>query len=191
MHCAKPLVVWFEHRAEPQQSKDVLQPEQMPKHPPPPPPPPHAGPTRVLVADDSKVVRIKTGRLLTQHHYQVDYAVDGLDALRQLQDHAPDLLITDVEMPGLDGFELTRHIRADVRTARLPVIMITAADERHRDQAQAAGVSVLLGKPYADEELLTQLRLALGVHADTPVSTHAGTSADTSADAQDRSATPA
>ena len=137
--------------------------------------PQRSGPARVLVADDSKVVRIKTGRLLAQHDCQVDYAADGLDAWRQLQDRLPDLVITDVEMPGMDGFELTRHIRADARSAQLPVIMITAADERHRDQAEAAGVSVLLGKPYADEELLAQLRRALGQPADT----------------QGRSATPA
>lgn len=135
-----------------------------------PPPPPQAvteasTAQRVLVADDSKVVRIKTGRLLSQHGYQVGYAVDGLDALRQLQDEPPHLLITDVEMPGIDGFELTRHVRADARTAALPVIMITAADERHRAQAEAAGVSVLLGKPYADEALLRHIQHALGREA--------------------------
>ena len=121
--------------------------------------------TLVLVADDSKVVRIKTGRLLAQHGYRVSHAGDGLEALQQLQAQAPDVLITDVEMPGMDGFELTRHIRDDPRTAGLPVIMITAADDRHRAQADAAGVSVLLGKPYADDELLAHIRLAMGQDA--------------------------
>jgi CheY-like chemotaxis protein len=109
--------------------------------------------TLVLVADDSKVVRIKTGRLLAQHQYQVSYASDGLDAVQQLQAQAPDVVITDVEMPGMDGFELTRHIRSQEHRA-LPVIMITAADERHREQAEQAGVSVLLGKPYPEDALI-------------------------------------
>lgn len=130
-----------------------------------PPEPKSPSQTLVLVADDSKVVRIKTGRLLAQHGYRVSHAGDGLEALQQLQAQAPDVLITDVEMPGMDGFELTRHIRDDPRTAGLPVIMITAADDRHRAQADAAGVSVLLGKPYADDELLAHIRLAMGQDA--------------------------
>ena len=85
-----------------------------------------------------------------------------LDAAQQLQDGLPDLVITDVEMPGMDGFELTRHIRADPRTAQLPVIMITAADDRHREQADACGVSVLLGKPYPEDQLIAHIRQALG-----------------------------
>ncbi len=118
--------------------------------------------TLVLVADDSKVVRIKTGRLLAQHQYQVAYAIDGLDAVQQMQSGRPDLVITDVEMPGMDGFELTRHIRSNAQTAQLPVIMITAADDRHREQADQAGVSVLLGKPYAEDALIAHIRLAMG-----------------------------
>jgi CheY-like chemotaxis protein len=129
---------------------------------PPPPTPKSAAQTLVLVADDSKVVRIKTGRLLAQHQYQVSYASDGLDAVQQMQAQPPDVLITDVEMPGMDGFELTRHIRGNPQTAQLPVIMITAADDRHRDEASAAGVSVLLGKPYSDEALIAHIRLAMG-----------------------------
>ena len=126
-----------------------------------------AAQTLVLVADDSKVVRIKTGRLLAQHQYQVSYASDGLDAMQQISAAMPDVLVTDVEMPGMDGFELTRHIRGNPQTAQLPVIMITAADDRHREQADAAGVSVLLGKPYRDDELIAHIRLALG-HGEAP-----------------------
>jgi len=118
--------------------------------------------TLVLVADDSKVVRIKTGRLLAQHQYQVSYASDGLDAVQQMQAQRPDVVITDVEMPGMDGFELTRHIRGNPQTAQLPVIMITAADDRHREQADSAGVSVLLGKPYSEDALISHIRLAMG-----------------------------
>lgn len=114
----------------------------------------HRNQARVLVVDDSRLVRVKTGRLLSQQGYVVVEATDGLDALRQLQACAPELVITDVEMPGLDGFGLTRRLRADPCTARIPVIMITAADERHRVEAADAGVDTLLGKPYADAELI-------------------------------------
>jgi CheY-like chemotaxis protein len=128
-----------------------------------------AAQTLVLVADDSKVVRIKTGRLLAQHQYQVAYAIDGLDAVQQMQAQPPDVLITDVEMPGMDGFELTRHLRADPQTAQLPVIMITAADDRHREQADASGVSVLLGKPYPEDALIAHIRLAMGHDVAAPL----------------------
>ena len=116
----------------------------------------------VMVVDDSKVVRIKTGRLLAAHHYQVAYANDGLEAVQQLRAQRPDVVITDVEMPGMDGFALTRHVRAEAALAGIPVIMITAADERHRDEASQAGVSVLLGKPYPEDELIAHIRRVLG-----------------------------
>ena len=119
----------------------------------------------VLLADDSKVVRVKTGRLLEKQGWQVLLAEDGLAALQALESHTPDLLITDVEMPGLDGFELTRRLRAHPRYARLPVIMITSSDERHRAEAHAAGVNLLLGKPYAEETLLGQVQVMLAAAA--------------------------
>ncbi len=127
-----------------------------------------AAQTLVMVADDSKVVRIKTGRLLAQHQYQVSYANDGLDAVQQMQTAMPDVLITDVEMPGMDGFELTRHLRGNPQTAQLPVIMITAADDRHREHAEQAGVSVLLGKPYPEDALIAHIRQAMGQDAELP-----------------------
>ena len=117
--------------------------------------------TLVMVADDSKVVRVKTGRLLARHQYRVSYASDGLDAAHQMQTSVPDIVITDVEMPGMDGFELTRHVRQNPLTAHIPIIMITAADDRHREDASRAGVSVLLGKPYPEEELIAHIRLAM------------------------------
>jgi CheY-like chemotaxis protein len=115
----------------------------------------------VMVADDSKVVRVKASRLLTKHQYQVLLAEDGADAAAQMQATVPDILITDVEMPGMDGFELTRHVRSNARTAHIPVIMITAADDRHQAAAQEAGVNVLLGKPYEDEDLIERIRSTL------------------------------
>ena len=109
-----------------------------------------------------RVDLLKTGRLLAAHHYQVAYANDGLEAVQQLRAQRPDVVITDVEMPGMDGFALTRHVRAEAALADIPVIMITAADERHRDEASQAGVSVLLGKPYPEDELIAHIRRVLG-----------------------------
>jgi CheY-like chemotaxis protein len=131
------------------------------------PQPPAVQPSRraadivVMVADDSKVVRVKASRLLTKYQYQVLLAEDGADAAAQMRATLPDLLITDVEMPGMDGFELTRHLRSNARTAHIPVIMITAADDRYRAAAQEAGVNVLLGKPYEDEDLIARIRSTL------------------------------
>lgn len=119
------------------------------------------GPPTVLVADDSKVVRVKTGRLLEKQGWRVLLAEDGQAAVQLLQSESLDLLITDVEMPGLDGFELTRRLRASARWARLPVIMVTSSDDKHRDEAFAVGVNVLLGKPYADEALVAHAKQLL------------------------------
>ena len=92
-------------------------------------------------------------------------AEDGAAALQALEAETPDLLITDVEMPEVDGFELTRRVRAHPRYSRLPVIMITSSDERHRPEANAAGVNLLLGKPYAEETLLAQVQVMLAAAA--------------------------
>lgn len=132
------------------------------------PPRPTRTPT-VLVADDSKVVRVKTGRLFEKLGWRVLLADDGHAALRCLADESPDLLVTDVEMPGLDGFALTRQLRGQPRWARLPVIMITSSDDKHRAEAIAAGVDVLLGKPYSEEALVAQARALLGDRVDAGV----------------------
>jgi CheY-like chemotaxis protein len=124
--------------------------------------------TLILVADDSKVVRLKAGRLLAQHGYRVMYAVDGEDAVRQVDAELPDLVITDVEMPNLDGFGLTRHLRGNARTAHLPIVMITSIDATHREAALREGVGLVLGKPFPEEPLLAHIRsfrFPLGVHA--------------------------
>lgn len=122
-----------------------------------------ARPRHILVVDDARVVRVKLQRLLLAQGWQVSEAADGDEALRLLASQMPDLLITDVAMPGLDGFALTRAVRADAGTARLPVVMITAADDEHRDEAARAGVTVLLGKPYGEEALLAHMRRLMGL----------------------------
>lgn len=124
-------------------------------------------PRRILVADDARVVRVKLQRLLAAQGWQVIEAADGDEALRLLASQRPDLLITDVDMPGLDGFALTRAVRAQAATAALPVIMITAADDQHRDEAARAGVTTLLGKPYGEAALLAHMRRLMGLKSMT------------------------
>lgn len=115
----------------------------------------------VLVVDDSKVVRIKTSRLLEKHHYRVLLADDGLTAMQGMATDWPDLVISDVEMPGLDGFGLVEQLRQFPQGAALPVIMITSSNEKHRERATQAGIEVLLGKPYDEALLLVEIERAL------------------------------
>ena len=117
--------------------------------------------TVVMVTDDSRVVRVKTGRLLAAHNYQVVMAEDGLDALRQIENSIPDLLITDLDMPGMGGMELVRQLRSHGRTVDLPIIMITADGEALRTEALESGVNAVLGKPYPEEQLIAQIRLLM------------------------------
>jgi CheY-like chemotaxis protein len=107
-----------------------------------------------MVADDSKVVRVKTSRLLTQHGYRVVLAEDGAQAAALIEAELPAVLVTDVEMPGLDGFALTRHVRAHPLARHIPIIMITSADDRLKAAAAEAGVTLVLGKPYPEDELI-------------------------------------
>jgi CheY-like chemotaxis protein len=114
--------------------------------------------TVILLADDSRMVRVKTSRLLEGNAYRVVTAVDGLDAVRQLESVRPDLVITDVDMPGMDGFGLARHLRGNASTAHIPIVMITSAEDRHRDDALREGVGLVLGKPYPEDALLAHIR---------------------------------
>jgi CheY-like chemotaxis protein len=111
----------------------------------------------VMIVEPSKVVRIKTCRLLEKHGYRVVLAVDGFDAVQQIDEVMPHALIIGVEITGLDGFQLATHLRGDARTAQLPIVMISGDDDRLRDQADQAGINVLLGKPYSEGQLLAFL----------------------------------
>ena len=109
----------------------------------------------VMIVDDSLTVRKITGRLLSREGYHVLTAKDGADALEQLLDIVPDVLLTDVEMPRMDGFDLVRNVRADARLKDVPVIMITSRSaDKHRNYAREIGVDHYLGKPFQEEELL-------------------------------------
>lgn len=109
----------------------------------------------VMIVDDSLTVRKITSKLLTREGYQVVTAKDGVDALQALEDVTPHVMLVDIEMPRMDGFELTKNIRGNAKTAHIPIIMITSRTaEKHRNYAQELGVNVYLGKPYQEEELL-------------------------------------
>lgn len=109
----------------------------------------------IMVVDDSLTVRKITSRLLAREGYQIMTAKDGLDALEQLAGIVPDVLLVDIEMPRMDGYELTRNVRADRRLRAVPIIMITSRTaEKHRQYAFELGVNHYLGKPYQEDELL-------------------------------------
>ena len=109
----------------------------------------------VLVVDDSITVRRVTQRLLQREGYRVSLAADGLQALERLQQERPTVVLSDIEMPRMDGFDLVRNIRNDPRLMDLPVIMITSRiAEKHREHARELGVDHYLGKPYSEDELL-------------------------------------
>jgi len=109
----------------------------------------------VMVVDDSLTVRRVTQRLLTREGYQVVLAKDGVDALEHLQSVTPDVMLVDIEMPRMDGFDLTRNIRDDERTRAIPIIMITSRTAaKHRNYAMELGVNEYLGKPYQEDVLL-------------------------------------
>ncbi len=117
----------------------------------------NATPT-IMIVDDSLTVRKITGRLLAREGYNVLTAKDGVDAMEQLQDVTPDVMLVDIEMPRMDGFDLTRNVRADRRLKRIPIIMITSRQaDKHRNYAKEIGVNVYLGKPYQEEELLSNI----------------------------------
>ncbi len=117
-----------------------------------------AAQTLVLLVDDSKMVRVKSSRLLASHEFQVVTAVDGIDALKQLENCCPDLVITDVDMPEMDGFGLVNALRGNPRTQYIPIVMITSAEDRHREEALRVGVGLVMGKPYDEPALIAHIR---------------------------------
>ena len=109
----------------------------------------------VMVVDDSLTVRKVTQRLLIREGYQVRLAKDGVDALEQLQEFTPDVMLVDIEMPRMDGFGLVRSVRNSELTRAIPIIMITSRTaDKHRNYAMELGANAYLGKPYQEDELL-------------------------------------
>jgi chemosensory pili system protein ChpA (sensor histidine kinase/response regulator) len=111
--------------------------------------------TFALVVDDSITVRRVTQRLLERNGMRVLTAKDGVDAVSLLQEHLPDIILLDIEMPRMDGYEVAAHVRNDPRLKDIPIVMITSrVSEKHRARAIELGVDDYLGKPYQENQLL-------------------------------------
>jgi chemosensory pili system protein ChpA (sensor histidine kinase/response regulator) len=112
----------------------------------------------VMVVDDSLTVRKITSRLLEREGCEVLIAKDGVVATQLLQDIIPDVMLVDLEMPRMDGFELIRSVRSNPRTKNIPIIIISSRTaEKHRNVAKNLGVNMFLGKPYKEDELLKNI----------------------------------
>lgn len=117
----------------------------------------------VLVVDDSITIRKVTARMLERHNIVVETAKDGVDAVALLKENAPDLMLLDVEMPRMDGFEVASFVRNDPDLQKLPIVMITSrTGEKHRQHALQIGVDRYLGKPYQEAELIDTITELLG-----------------------------
>ena len=115
-----------------------------------------------MVVDDSITVRKVTTRFLERNNFRTISAKDGVDALTQLQEQRPDIMLLDVEMPRMDGFELATNIRNDAALRHIPIIMITSrTGQKHRDRALGIGVNIYMGKPYSEAELLDNINKLL------------------------------
>lgn len=112
----------------------------------------------IMVVDDSITIRKVTERILGRNGFDVILAKDGVDATNKMQDHIPDLMLLDIEMPRMDGFEVAAYVRNDERLKDLPIIMITSrTGSKHKEKAMEIGVNQYLGKPYQEEELMSNI----------------------------------
>jgi chemosensory pili system protein ChpA (sensor histidine kinase/response regulator) len=112
----------------------------------------------VMVVDDSITMRKVTSRVLENHSIEVMTALDGLDAIEKLHERVPDLMLLDIEMPRMDGYELAQHIRSDARLRHVPIVMITSrSGQKHRKKARDAGANAYLTKPYQEADLVAQV----------------------------------
>jgi chemosensory pili system protein ChpA (sensor histidine kinase/response regulator) len=118
----------------------------------------------VMVVDDSLTMRKVTSRVLERHNFEVSTARDGLEALERLEERVPDLMLLDIEMPRMDGYELATAMKADPRFAEVPIVMITSrTGEKHRQRALEIGVQRYMGKPYQELDLLRNVYDLLGI----------------------------
>jgi len=122
----------------------------------------NAAQTGILVVDDSLSVRQALTQLLEDDGYEVHTAKDGVEALEVIGKIRPAAMLVDLEMPRMNGLELTQRLREREETRYLPIIMVTSrTSEKHRGQAQIAGVDAYLTKPYRESDLLARLRSML------------------------------
>src|SRR5688572_15666152 len=118
----------------------------------------------VMVVDDSITMRKVTGRVLERHGMEVMTAKDGVDAIEKMAERIPDLMLLDIEMPRMDGYELAQNMKSDARMKDVPIIMITSrTGEKHRQRAFDIGVNRYLGKPYQEVELMRNVFEILGL----------------------------
>ena len=118
----------------------------------------------VMVVDDSLTMRKVTGRILERHNFEVAVARDGIEALERLEERVPDLMLLDIEMPRMDGYELATAMRADPRYKGVPIVMITSrSGDKHRQRAFEIGVQRYLGKPYQELDLMRNVYDLLGI----------------------------
>ncbi|MER2177066.1 MAG: response regulator, partial [Stenotrophomonas maltophilia] len=118
----------------------------------------------VMVVDDSLTMRKVTGRILERHNFEVTVARDGIEALERLEERVPDLMLLDIEMPRMDGYELASVMRADPRYQGVPIVMITSrSGDKHRQRAFELGVQRYLGKPYQELDLMRNVYDLLGI----------------------------
>ncbi|USA53307.1 Hpt domain-containing protein [Acinetobacter sp. C32I] len=118
----------------------------------------------IMIVDDSVTVRKVTSRLLERQGYDVVTAKDGVDAIEQLETVKPDLMLLDIEMPRMDGFEVSNLVRHHEIHRDLPIIMITSrTGEKHRERALSLGVNQYMGKPFQEEALLENIESLLAV----------------------------
>jgi CheY-like chemotaxis protein len=116
----------------------------------------------VMIVDDSVTVRKVTSRLLERQGFDIVTAKDGVDAMEQLESVKPDLMLLDIEMPRMDGFEVTNLVRHHEIHQNLPIIMITSrTGEKHRERAFSLGVTHYMGKPFQEAELLANIQQLL------------------------------
>ena len=131
--------------------------------------------TLALVIDDSITVRRVTQRLLERNGMRVLTARDGVDAIEVLQEHQPDIILLDIEMPRMDGYEVAAHVRADARLKDIPIIMITSrVGDKHRARAIEIGVDDYLGKPYQEAQLLEAIEPLVSKRREPAVASGAG-----------------
>jgi chemosensory pili system protein ChpA (sensor histidine kinase/response regulator) len=127
------------------------------------PQPATKAPLVALVVDDSITMRRVTQRLLERRGVKVCTARDGLDAITVLQEHPVDIILLDIEMPRMDGYQFATHVRNDARLKQLPIIMITSrSGEKHRAKAIEIGVNDYLSKPYQESQLVAAMEALVG-----------------------------
>ena len=128
-------------------------------------------PATIMVVDDSLTVRRVTQRNLSKYGITTLLASDGVDAMEKLSEQMPDAMLVDIEMPRMDGFELTERVRDDPAYKDIPIIIITSrSGPKHREKAMALGATLYLTKPYQELELMNAINSVLPLESSRKIS---------------------